>query len=170
MPWRGSHSFLNDYILRNHCRRIMEIGVLDGENAVSMVNLATRNSPPEKVEYYGFDLFEGSTFHEVTEKLAKTGCTFRLFKGDSVETLPSAVKTLPRMDLIFIDGGKSYSEAKSDWENSRKLMHDETAVFVHNLNFPGVKRTVDSISRSEYRVEIIHAPSEPETALIKKKA
>jgi len=34
------------------------------------------------------------------------------------------------MDLIFIDGGKSYREAKSDLENARMLMHERTAVFV----------------------------------------
>ena len=57
MPWYGSHSFLNEYIRANHCRRIMEIGVLNGDNAKSMIENASQNAPPESVEYYGFDLF-----------------------------------------------------------------------------------------------------------------
>jgi len=55
----GLHSFLNEYILSNKCRRIMEIGVADGENAGNMVKTAMRNFSPEEVEYFGFDLFEG---------------------------------------------------------------------------------------------------------------
>lgn len=176
MEWRrsgyGSHSILNEYILRNKCKRIMEIGVADGENARSMVKAAIRNFLPEEVEYYGFDFFESSQDSEggqVKQKLKETGCKFKLFKGDSVKTLPEVVKTLPKMDLIFIDGGHSYPTVKSDWENSKTLMHDETAVFFHNYGFSGPKRVVDNISREEYQVEIIHPPSDYDTALVKNK-
>jgi len=169
MSWYGSHSFLNEYICDNNCKRIMEIGVLNGENAKTMVEVAVQNFPPEEVEYYGFDFFSGTSFHRVEQKLGKTGCKFELFKGDTIDTLPEAVKTLPKMDLIFIDGGKSYAEAKSDWEYSKTLMHDETAVFVHNYYFSGVKRMVDNMSRDKYQVEIIHPSNDSDTALVKKK-
>lgn len=147
----------------------MEIGVLNGENARTMVEVAIRNSPPEEVEYYGFDFFSGYEYHEVEQKLSGTGCKFKLFKGDTMDTLPKVVRTLPKMDLIFIDGGKSYQNARSDWENSRTLMHDGTGVFVHNYEFSGVRRMVDGISRDEYRVRIIHPTSDSDTALIQKR-
>ena len=168
----GSHSFLNEYILRNRCKKIMEIGVADGENARKMLMVASRNFPAEEVEYYGFDTFGGKDdfqTKQVTQKLEKTGCKFRLFRGDSVKTLPKVLKNLPMMDLIFIDGGHSYATVKSDWENSKSLMHNETAVFFHNYNFSGPKRVVDNISQEEYRVEIIHPPMDYMTALVKKK-
>lgn len=147
----------------------MEIGVFNGENAKAMVEVAIQHFPPEEVEYYGFDFFSGYMFNQVGRKLEKTGCKFKLFKGDTVDTLTKAVKTSPKMDLIFIDGGKSYSEANSDWEYSRTLMHDGTAVFVHNYDFSGVHRMVDNISPEEYQVEIIHPTYDADTALIKKK-
>ncbi len=149
----------------------MEIGVADGENAREMVRVASRNFPAEEVEYYGFDTFGGkddSQMEQVRQKLEKTGCEFRLFKGDSVETLPKIVKNLPKMDLIFIDGGHSYPTVKSDWENSKNLIHDETGVFFHNYDFSGPKRVVDNISREEYQVKIIHPPSDCRTAMVKK--
>jgi len=166
----GSHSFLNEYISENKCKRIMEIGVADGENARSMVEVAIRNFSSEEVEYYGFDLF-GDDFRlkQVRQKLKETGCKFELFKGDSVKTLLEVVKTLPKMDLIFIDGGHSYTTAKSDWENSKIPMHNETAVFFHNYDFSGVRRVVNDISRGEYHVKIIHSKSDCDTALVKKK-
>jgi len=168
MPWYGSHSFLNNYIHENKSKRILEVGVLKGENARTMVEVAINNFPPEEVEYYGFDFFGGSRYHQVKRKLKKTGCKIRLFKGNTVNTLPEAVKTLPKMDLIFIDGGKSYVEAKSDWEESKRLMYEKTAVFIHNYEFSGVQKMVDSIPRDEYQVKIIHVSHDANTAMIKK--
>ena len=168
----GAHSFLNERILRNKCRKIMEIGVANGENARTTITVASRNFPSEEVEYYGFDTFEAeddSQMKLVRKKLEETGCQFKLFKGNSVITLPKALKDLPMMDLIFIDGGHSYETVKSDWENSKALMQDKTAVFFHNYDFTGVKRAVDDISREEYLVEIIHPPMDYATALVKKK-
>jgi predicted O-methyltransferase YrrM len=150
----------------------MEIGVADGENAKDMVRAASQNFPAEEVEYYGFDTFgwnDDSHIKEVRRKLEKTRCTFRLFKGDSVKTLPRALKRLPMMDLIFIDGGHSYETVKSDWENSKALMHPDTAVFFHNYNFSGPKMVVDDISKEEYQVKIIHPPTDYATAHVKKR-
>ena len=162
----GSHEFLNEYIRTTTCRRILEIGVYNGENARMMVDAAIQHVPPDEVEYYGFDFFAGSMFQEVEAKLKATGCTYHLYKGDSVDTLPRAAQTLPEMDLIFIDGGKSYTEATSDWEHSKTLMHHGTAVFVHNYGVSGVRRMVDAINRAEYRVDILHPPSDYATAKI----
>lgn len=147
----------------------MEIGVLDGENARTMIDATTQNIPQEEVEYYGFDFFTGTRLHHVEETLKEAGCQFQLFKGDTLHTLPQAAKTLPDMDVIFIDGGKSYTEAKNDWTHSKTLMHNGTAVFVHNYEFSGVRRMIDGINRNEYRVEILHPPYDYTSAMIKKK-
>ncbi|MBN1683155.1 class I SAM-dependent methyltransferase [Candidatus Bathyarchaeota archaeon] len=169
MPWYGSHSYLNEFIRINNCRKIMEIGVYNGENAKRMVLTAIENSPPHKVEYYGFDFFSYYTVERVGRKLDETGCKYKLIEGNTLKTLPEATKILPKMDIIFIDGGKSSREAMNDWEYSEKLMHDKTSVFVHNVDFSGVSRAVDSISRQNYTVEIFYSPSEGTVALIKKK-
>jgi predicted O-methyltransferase YrrM len=169
MPWYGSHSYLNEYISEKKCKKILEIGVYNGENAKSMVETAIQNVPPQEVEYYGFDFFSYHSSDLVGRKLGKTGCKFRLFEGNTLDTLPEAVKTLPDMDLIFIDGGKSFAVAESDWENSKFLMHDGTGVFVHNVGFSGVRRMVENIPREEFQVKIFHAPSEGSVALIMKK-
>jgi predicted O-methyltransferase YrrM len=147
----------------------MEIGVLDGENARTMIGVAVQTVRPDEVEYYGFDFFYGSRLHQVKATLKRTGCKFQLFKGDTVDTLPPAAKTLPKMDLIFIDGGKSFAAAKSDWKHAKTLMHHGTAVFVHNYEFSGIRRMVDAINRDAYQVEILHPPDDYATAMIYRK-
>jgi len=169
MPWYGSHPYLNECIREKNCKKIMEIGVYNGENALNMVAAAVQNFPPQKVEYYGFDFFSNYSYSVITRNLTKTGCKFMLYKGNTEETLPEAVESLPEMDLIFIDGGKSFSEATSDWENSKLLMHEGTAVFVHNADFSGVRRMIENIPRERYEVTIFHAPSEGSVAQIMKK-
>ena len=106
---------------------------------------------------------------EELDKLLDDGELFDLFKGDTVVTLSKYVKALKKMDLIFIDGGHSYETVRSDWTQSKLLMHSETAVFFHNYDFSGVKRLVDSISREDYIVEIIHPSSDYDTAFVKHK-
>ena len=138
MPWYGYHSYLNDFIKENNCRKIMEIGVYNGENALSMVNSAVEVSPSNEVEYYGFDFFYYYSKDKISNKLRKTGCRYKLFEGDTLETLPKHIKSIPSMDLIFIDGGKFYNVTKSYWEHSRTLMHRKTDLFVHNIGFQGI--------------------------------
>jgi len=71
------------------------------------------NLEPDR-ELQTSDLFADHSSRQVEQKLKKTACKFRLFEGDTAVTLPKAVKILPKMDLIFIDGGKSFAEVESD--------------------------------------------------------
>lgn len=148
----------------------MEVGVYNGQNAVRMVKTATETHPPDEVEYYGFDFFYNYSQKKIGKKLDELGCKYKLFEGNTMDTIPEAVKILPKMDIIFIDGGKSYSEAWSDWTGSSRLMHLGTGVFVHNVSFSGVGRMVRNIPRDKYDVEVWNAPSEGRVAQIKKRA
>jgi len=170
MPWYGSHPYLNEVIREHNCRRILEIGVYTGENAVRMVEAALKNvAAPGEVEYYGFDFFADSGVERVGHKLEALGCTFELFAGNTLDTLPDSVDALPKMDLIFIDGGKSFREAVSDWKNAEQLVHVGTAVYVHNAGFPGVRRMLSQVDRARYHVEVFRALSEGKVALITRK-
>lgn len=169
MSWYGSHKYLNEFIEENNCRRLMEIGVYNGDNALSMVQAAIKNSPANEVEYYGFDFFSSYDTDWIGKKLGKTGCKHFFFEGNTLDTLPAVVKFLPMMDMIFVDGGKSFKVAWSDWEGSSKLMHSGTGVFIHNVGFSGVSRMVEKVPRNIYDVEIFHPIFEGRVALIMKK-
>ncbi len=169
MPWYGSHRYLNDHIRRSHSRRIMEIGVYNAENAYTMIQAAMENTPPSQVEYYGFDYFTSYTDQQIEKKLRETGAKITLIPGDTMDTLPEAAETLPEMDLIFIDAGKTEQEATSDWTHASRLMHNTTAVYIHNADFPGVHRTVQKIPRDLYQVELFREKWSGQVAHVKKR-
>lgn len=167
----GHHKFLNDFIKKEKCKKLMEIGVGNGNNAKSMVETAKKNYPINEIEYYGFDTFEDKfRFENVKEKLSKTGCNNELYKGNSEDTLPKKIEWLPKIDIIFIDGGKSYKTTLSDWKYSSKLMHEQTGVFIHNYGmYSGVKKAVNKISEKKFTINILNPPNDCTTAFIRKK-
>jgi predicted O-methyltransferase YrrM len=152
-------------------KRILEIGSGHGFGTKAMIKATGKG-----VEYYGFDLFDGErmrnwqftlsscSLKEARMLLKDLGCKFRLFKGDSKKTLPKAIPHLPKMDLIYIDGNHEYEFAKSDWENSRKLMHEKTVVIFDDYNSPDVRRVVNEIDE-DFDVKIVKR----RFALVKKK-
>jgi predicted O-methyltransferase YrrM len=168
MSWYGSHEYLNEFIQENQCRRIMEVGVYNGENAISMVKAAITSLPAAEIVYYGFDFFHSYSTEYIGRKLDETGCKHFLYEGNTLDTVPEAAKTLPTMDMIFIDGGKSFMEAWSDWEGSSKLIHSGTGVFVHNVGFSGVAKMVENIPRDIYDVELFFPRFEGKVALVRR--
>lgn len=173
-PQRYKHLFscIDEY----QCRRIMEIGTWNGRHAVKMIKTAKKHWARAEIEYYGFDLFEEISrdtieaefskepfpLQRVKTKLERTGAKIRLFKGPTVYTLPGAIRDLPPMDFIFIDGGHSFETVRNDWEYAQEVMHDRTVVIFDdywNIKESGCNRLVDAIDGEKFSVEIL-APTD----------
>ncbi len=173
LPFPRRYKHLFKTVDRYKARRILEIGVWDGTHALKMIETAKRHWPLGDIEYYGFDLFEEfdenipeeellskipPSIKEIKEKLKSTGANIKLFKGNTLETLPEAVRILPKMDFIFIDGGHSVKTVRNDWEYSRQLMHEQTVVIFDdylNIENSGCNKIVDSIDQEQFSVEIL---------------
>lgn len=164
---------LAEIIRAQNCRRIMEIGTWTGKQAERMTSEAAKHHAPGEVEYYGFDLFDlqdddmfekefakrARPMAEVEERLAKTGARIQLFKGNTLSSLPENVPNLPKMDLIYIDGGHSLETIESDWRNVQPLMHEDTVVvfddYWEGRDDAGCKAIVENIDREKYDVTIL---------------
>ena len=137
---------LFNLIKQQRSRIILEIGVFDGITAYKKIKLALKFHPANRIEYYGFDLFEeiseAEIIREVSKKplafnvikgmLEKTGVNIHLYKGNTLETLPifmdmEEIKNKD-FDFILIDGGHSIGTITSDWNNVSKLMNQNTLV------------------------------------------
>ena len=164
---------LFDEVRRVKPKNIMEIGVWTGERARKMIEIAKKYHPSSSVHYYGFDLFERMdedkysrevskqppTQFSIEFKLNTTGASIHLFKGDTTETLPDLEGKLPKMDLVFIDGGHSLETIANDWQCTSRLLHPSSVVIFDdywtNRFDAGSKVTVDAINRKEYSVTIL---------------
>src|SRR3989338_4988347 len=104
-PKRYQH--LNGTVRELKARKILEIGVWNGKRALEMIQEAQKYH--NDVEYFGFDLFEDLTSEgyntevskhpptesEVQTLLTRSGARINLFKGNTLESLPEAVQSLP---------------------------------------------------------------------------
>lgn len=171
------YEYLFDEIRKNKCKRIMEVGTWNGERAVEMIETAKKYNKAQDIEYYGFDLFDMMTkeiFNEEVSKkppsldhinnmLEKTGARITLFRGFTKDTMPKAMPSLPKMDLIFIDGGHHIDTIKNDWYYTEQLMHDNTVVIFDDYwsgewgkrTDAGCQSLISEIDRSKFNVEIL---------------
>jgi len=171
VPYRYDQLFREIRVRRP--MQILEIGVWTGERARKMIELAARYHPLSDVHYHGFDLFETMdedkflkeiskqppSIEEVRQKLDLTRAHIHLYKGDTLDTLPQAISSLPPIDIAFIDGGHSLETIANDWYwVSQKLRSGSVVVFddywADRLD-AGAKVTVDAIDRDEYNVDIL---------------
>lgn len=171
------YQYLFDIIRKNKCKKIMEIGTYDGKRALQMIKSAQKHYNSEEIEYYGFDLFDmmnGKIFEkevskkppsleEVRNKLKNTGSKIYLFRGFTKDTIPRAESSLPKMNLVFIDGGHSIETIKNDWYYTQKLMGKHTVVIFDdywsgdwaNRKDAGCRDLIKNIDETKFDVKIL---------------
>jgi len=160
---------------------IMEIGVFNGCGAERMIRMA-KYSGAKNIRYFGFDLFgevpdnepnaksEVACAEKAREVFDRYGVFGMLLGGDTKIVLPKAIKDLPMMDFIYIDGGHSYETCKSDWENVKHLTHNDTIVLFddYNTEGTGVRKVVDEISQEDYKIKIFKVDLIKQRAAVKR--
>ena len=172
----GRMENLITHIEKSSVNSILEIGVWKGENALNMLQAASKIS--DQVAYVGVDLFEdlasqanleseASLWPESKEnmsmKLTKNypRAQIELISGYSKDSLPTLIGR--KFQLIFIDGGHSYETVLGDWTNALKLISHDGYIFIDDYtnieatildNF-GVRKLVDSLDTDRYSVQIL---------------
>jgi predicted O-methyltransferase YrrM len=68
-----------------------------------------------------------------------------LVPGNSLSSVPDFIEIYPeiKFDLIFIDGGHSYTNALNDIQNCRGFAHKNTIVVIDDYCYPTVKQAFD---------------------------
>ena len=151
-------------------KSIVEIGVYKGKRSKELIEVARIFN--NKVNYYGFDLFdilnekilrkESSKFPDkenvIKNKISRIA-KVKLFRGFSSKTLPFFKK---KVDLVFIDGGHSIKTISNDWYYVKRIMHKNTYVifddyYSNNNNYIkkfGCNKTINQLS-NDYKMIIL---------------
>ena len=90
-------------------RKILEIGIGDGQRALNLISLAQRYQPETKIHYVGIDLFEsrpadsalGLPLKEAYCRLRTAGARTNLVPGDPNEAIPRVANSLPGFELVL---------------------------------------------------------------------
>lgn len=162
----------------NNCKpkTIIDIGVWNAVNSCQIIETA---SIYNKVEYYGFDLWEDldsdkfideymypkkkSSYEEALKRIKHLNTTrdfsFSLFRGDTKINLKKENFPLPSVDFVFIDGGHSLDTIESDWNNIKWRLHKDSVVifddYWHNRNDAGCKNLIDRLIKEDlYNISI----------------
>ena len=152
-------------------KNILEVGTWNGNRANQMIARAAKFHNVNEIKYFGFDLFETMSSdiykHEVSKmppkkdnvytNLKTSGAEISLYAGYTKDTM-NVLKTLPKMDLIYVDGGHATETVMSDWKMSQEAIGDNTVVifddYWHNRS-DGPKVVIDNIDRNIFNVELL---------------
>lgn len=121
-----------------------------------------KNPITGEMEHNGKESASYEKILERCEKYKKDGsiATFDLHKGWTHETLKGPLI----YDMVYIDGGHSYSTVKWDYEqvrNSNIIIFDDT----YPAKFPGVAKLIDEIKKDIYVSEIVEKNSQGKTIM-----
>ncbi len=166
-----------EIIEKYKCKKIMEIGTAKGIRALEMIRIAQKFHKAYQVEYFGFDIFEMMnkeifkkevskqplTLKDLQKKLDITDAKVKLFSGFTEQTMPSVISKLPKMDLVFIDGGHSIETIENDWKYTQKVMDKNTIVIFDDFwsgkwgqrKDAGCQNLVNKLDKSIYNVKIL---------------
>ena len=109
-------------IKRHRPRRILEIGLGDGERARRMITLAQRYQGRHEVHFTGIDLFEDRhgelnplSLKDAYRQLRSTAARVRLIPGDAYGALVRTANSLSQIDLVMISADVNKGSLAAAW-------------------------------------------------------
>ena len=123
-------------IQKNKIKRILELGLGDGQRAVRMIEMAQRQSPECRISYAGTDLFEsrsqttrpGVTLKAAYQMLGATGARIHLIPGDPFSALSRTANTLSGTDLVVISACEDQQSSERAWFYLPRVIHPNSLV------------------------------------------
>ena len=176
------YAYLSQIIKENKSKKILEVGTYTGYHSLEMINASISvGNDKNDIHYYGFDLFESYTpdesvgdtkvppsLEEVKSKLEVSDVNIHLYKGDTRETIPEFTKSHSdlKMDFIYIDGGHSFENIETDWNNVQPLINARTTIIFDDYNeytnaTPatwGCNRVINNLDESSWNVLKLPSP------------
>ena len=123
-------------------KTVCETGFNGGHSSLSWL------SGNSNTKVYSFDLGSFSYSKQMASFLQKQfPNTLTVIWGDSKVTIPTFVKENPgfKCDLIYIDGGHDYPEAKADLQNFQAMAKSDSLLLLDDVprsEYPGVSRAL----------------------------
>ena len=134
-----------DAIRDHHVRKIVELGIGDGQRALQMIAIARKASPESEIRYVGLDLFEGRTeksepalsLKAAHQLLHGSGAKTQLVPGDPAAGLTRIANATGQIDLLLVPSALDSPEFARMWFFVPRMLHDGSLVFVEGVSPEG---------------------------------
>jgi hypothetical protein len=135
-------------ICRRGVRKIVEIGIGNGQRAVKMIEVAKLASPGHCISYVGVDPFEarsktdgpGLTLKEAHQLLQGEGGLIQLVPGNPSDAMPRIANSLGKVDLLIVPGDFDSPTWARAWFFVPRILHERSVVFVEQPGEDGAPR------------------------------
>ena len=148
--------------LESDWKRILEVGMRDGERGRQLLTCAASRNPKKSLFYVGIDRFESAIGGDETQKLSLKDAqkTFaplagktQLMPGEPLSVLRTGAKSAGTFDVIVLSSGFDRRMIDQCWEFFLQMMHDGSVLLVEPS--PTVRRSRWRRLDSEDILEII---------------
>ena len=122
-------------IRRHRPRKIVEIGIGDGQRSGRLIGVAQRYARGESVQYTGIDVFEAAasrtlSLKEAYRRLRATAANIRLEPGDPHWALARAANSLTGTDLLVISSQVDAQSLAAAWFYVPRMLHSDSVVLL----------------------------------------
>lgn len=125
--------------------RIVEVGISDVHRAASLIEVAQRYAPQQKVFFTGIDWFDARSqdieplsLKDAYRVLRATGANVRLVPGAPGASLASAANAHQNTDLILISALVPDAELQPAWFYVPRMLHAPSVVLREHRDTSGV--------------------------------
>jgi hypothetical protein len=143
-------------IKRHRPRRILEIGLGDGQRARRAITLAQRYQGRQEVHFTGIDLFEDRhgelapyPLKDAYRQLRSTAARVRLIPGDAYGALVRAANSLSQIELVLISSDVNKTSLAAAWFYLPRTLAPGAVVLWADGSLP------DGVYREVPRAEIL---------------
>ena len=128
-----------------HARKLVELGLGNGQRALRMIEVARKASPDEQIRYVGLDRFElraaadspGLSLIEAHQLLRGRGAKVQLVPGNPAEGLVRVANSLGKIDLLIVPAELDAEPFARMWFFVPRMLHERTLVFVEGRDENG---------------------------------
>ncbi len=152
-------------------RKILEVGIGDGQRALNLISLAQRYQPETKIHYVGIDLFEsrpadaalGLPLKEAFCRLRAAGARTNLVPGDPNEAIASVANSLPGFELVLFTADRPLESYGRAWFFLPRMLSSGATVLIAESAIlapgepPGRSPAVQSVGWRSMTLAEIHS-------------
>lgn len=149
------YNLLYGLVRQMNPQTLVEIGSGNGRSLLATTK-ALEDNESYNAKIYVFDILEVGNETSLFENVKNSGLSkyIDITIGDSINTIPEKLKTVPKLDFTFIDGDHHYEYVSKDFENIYRHTNKNGLILFHDVNWLDGCRQLAKEIQEKYKCTI----------------